>query len=85
MTIVFASLVVILILLTCVVRRIHVKHGPTWSTEWRRCGRDWATVGEQERSDWCHRRADYFALPWWLALLTPVPDEPPPPFREPKS
>lgn len=37
---------------------------------WRVIGRDWALVGEQERSELSHRMADYFEQPVWLQILT---------------
>ena len=32
---------------------------------YRYFGREWARLGQPERSAWCHHQADWFELPWW--------------------
>ena len=82
MTLLLIVLLAVALPLGCLVRSKHLRHGPKWSTEWRQLGRNWATVGEVERSEWCHSLADYWALPWWQAVLVSQrPSLTPPPLR----
>jgi hypothetical protein len=54
------------------------------SANWRRMGREWATFGEQERSEWCHAWADFWSQSWLKACYWsdyPMPSNTPPPLK----
>lgn len=55
------------------IRSVHVKRGAYYAKEWRDMGRKWAIVGEAEKSNRCHALADWWELPWHVAIMAKRP------------